>query len=114
MTICTQGPSIGRPNYIAARYSRVDQMVDEVEMARYAKRRTVLAQWEAEWIADGTLPGPGWLYQAYNLDGWPVGEPAPFAEAMERIWTNIWRDEPDDGKRIEPVVAAAATGSDSV
>lgn len=112
MTICTRGASRGKPSHTAARYSRQEQMLDQVEAVRCASRRASLARWEAEWIADGTLPGPNWLYQAVNERGENVGEPASFTEAMEAIWPNIWTDEPTDGARIDPfgpATGAAAT-----
>lgn len=92
-------------------------MLDQVEAVRAAQRYAVLVRWEAEWIADGTLPGPNWLYQAVNERGENVGEPASFVDAMIRIWPNVWRDEPTDGARIDPVgpatAAAAATEAES-
>lgn len=109
--ICMTGASRGKPAHTAARYRKTDQLLDEVEVVRFASRRASLARWEAEWIADGTLPGPNWLYQAVNERGENVGEPASFTEAMEAIWPNIWTDEPADGARIDPVGPAIAAGA---
>lgn len=115
MTICTQGFSAGRPNHLAPRTASAARaaMADEIALD---KRRQQMARREAEWIADGTLPGPGWLYQPVNERGENIGGPVPFVDAMLAIWGNPWRDEPDEGKQIIPVGPAtgAATEIDSI
>jgi hypothetical protein len=110
--ICTTGASRGKPSHVAARYSKADQMLDQVEVMRLAAIRTIVAGWEREWIADGTLQ-PNWLYQPVNERGDHIGAPTDFVTAMTAIWSaNVWRNEPPEGSRVDPVgpaTGAAAT-----
>lgn len=84
MALCTHGPSAGRPNHLAARYSRTEQFWDNIDRATTMRRRAEVASWEAEWIADGTIQ-PGGLYQPF-VNGKPSGEPKPFVDAMLAVW----------------------------
>lgn len=113
MTICTKGPSAGRPNHLAPRYSAKAQQAAVAAEIVQQRRRQVLAHWEAEWIADGTLPGPNWLYQPVDERGENIGAPCDFISAMMAIWLAPWTTEPDEDKRIDPVGPAAAAATEA-
>jgi hypothetical protein len=112
--ICTQGISAGKPSHLAARYSRQQQMVDETERIIMDARRAEVASWEREWVADGTLPEMGRLYQAFDQTDRPVGEPADFVSAMMRVWSNSWAKEPAGHIEIVKPATGAATEIDSI
>lgn len=117
MALCMTGPSAGKPNHLAPRNPAKAQQAAAAAEIVQQRRREVLANWEAEWIADGTLPGTNWLYQPVDERGENIGAPCDFTSAMLAIWLNPWSTEPDEGKRIDPVgpaTGAAATGSDSI
>lgn len=113
MTICTRGASQGRPNHVAARYSRQQQMVDETERIVMDARRAEVASWEREWVEDGTLPEMGRLYQAFDLTDKLVGEPTDFVSAMMRVWSNPWAKEPAGHIEIVKTASAAAAATET-